>query len=67
MTVNQAIERIEQALFDRDEPGCHDTEWGDLVLSEIGIIRLRRILNEFRKPKAKKKTPSKSRLKASRL
>jgi hypothetical protein len=56
MTVNEAIERIEQALFDQDEPGVRDTEWGELVITEIGSIRLRRILKEFRgKPKKRKK------------
>ena len=60
MTINEAIERIETALFNQDEPGCRDTEWGELVISEIGNIRLRRILKEFRgdllrKPKRKKR------------
>lgn len=49
MTINEAIEQIENALLgDRDEPGIRDTEQGDLVLTEIGSIRLRRILFEYK-------------------
>jgi hypothetical protein len=55
MTVNEAIEKIEIALFDQDEPGMRDTEHGDLVFTEIGVLRLRRILKEFRDPKPKKR------------
>jgi hypothetical protein len=58
MTVNEAIEKIEIALFDQEEPGIRDTEWGELVLTEIGVLRLRRILKEFRKSR---KSPTKSR------
>ena len=55
MTYNEAIEQIERALFDQDEPGMRDTEWGEMVLTEIGVLRLRRILKEFRDPKSKKR------------
>ena len=55
MTVDQAIDQIADALFDTDEPGMRDTMQGDLVLTEIGVLRLRRILKEFRNPKPKKK------------
>lgn len=55
MTVNEAIERIETALFDQDEPGMRDTEHGDMVFTEIGVLRLRRILKEFRGTKKRKK------------
>lgn len=55
MTYNEAIEQIERALFDQDEPGMRDTEWGEMVLTEIGVLRLRRILKEFRDPKPKKR------------
>lgn len=48
MTINEAIEQIEEALFDTDEPGMRDTDSGMLVLTEIGNIRLRRILVEFK-------------------
>jgi hypothetical protein len=48
VTINEAIEQIEDALFDTDEPGMRDTDTGDLVLTEIGNIRLRRILVEFK-------------------
>ena len=54
MTINEAIERIEAALLDdSDEPGITDTETGEFVFTEIGTIRLRRILTEFRKTKKK--------------
>lgn len=55
MTVNEAIEKIETALFDQDEPGMRDTEWSELVPTEIGVLRLRRILKEFRGTKKRKK------------
>ena len=55
MTYNEAIEQIERALFDQDETGMRDTEWGEMVLTEIGVLRLRRILKEFRDPKPKKR------------
>lgn len=48
MTISEAIEQIENALFDTDEPGMRDTDNGDLVLTEIGNIRLRRILVDFK-------------------
>lgn len=48
MTINEAIEQIEDALFDTDEPGIRDTDTGYLVLTEIGNIRLRRILVEYK-------------------
>ena len=54
MTINEAIEQIDRALFDQDEPGIRDTDTGELVFTEIGVLRLRRILREFRKPKQKK-------------
>ena len=54
MTINEAIEQIENALFDQDEPGMRDTMQGDLVLTEIGVIRLRKILKKFRAEKRKK-------------
>ena len=55
MTINEAIEQIERALFDQDEPGMRDTDVGDLVFTEIGVLRLRRLLKEFRDPKPKRK------------
>jgi hypothetical protein len=48
MTINEAIDKIAEALFDNDEPGMRDTFNGDLVLTEIGVVRLRKILKEFR-------------------
>jgi hypothetical protein len=49
MTINEAVEQIEDALLeDTDEPGIRDTDDGRLVLTEIGSIRLRRILVEFK-------------------
>jgi hypothetical protein len=59
MTINEAIEQIENALFDHDEPGLRDTEWGDLVITEIGNIRLRRILSEFKEAHKQEKRKNK--------
>ena len=56
MTINEAIDQISGALLeDIDEPGIRDTMRGDLVLTEIGVLRLRRILREFKNPKKPKK------------
>ena len=59
MTINEAIEKIDRALFDQDEPGMRDTEVGDLVFTEIGVLRLRRILKEFRGDLLRKKSKRK--------
>ena len=46
--IDAVIDQIETALFDKDEPGCADTEWGELVINSIGRIRLRKILKQLR-------------------
>jgi|HubBroStandDraft_1064217.scaffolds.fasta_scaffold180499_2 hypothetical protein len=46
--IDAAIDQIETALFDQSEPGCADTEWGDLVINSIGRIRLKAILKRLR-------------------
>ena len=49
MSIDDIIDEIEAAVFDRDEPGCRDTDWGDeLLLTEIGRIRLRKIIKKVR-------------------
>lgn len=56
MTINEAIDKSEDALWgDPDEPGMRDTEDGLLLITEIGMIRLRKILTEFRNGKKRKK------------
>jgi hypothetical protein len=46
--IDAAIDQIEEALFDQTEPGCVDTEWGELVINSIGRIRLKAILKRLR-------------------
>jgi hypothetical protein len=46
--IDAAIDLIETALFDQSEPGCVDTEWGELVVNSIGRIRLTAILKRLR-------------------
>ena len=46
--IDAAIDLIETALFDQSEPGCVDTEWGELVINSIGRIRLTAILKRLR-------------------
>jgi hypothetical protein len=54
MTINECIDKIAAAILeDEDEPGMRDTDTGMLVLTEIGVIRLRKILKEFRDSKTK--------------
>jgi len=48
LTVEDAIDAIEAALFDRDDPGCGDTYTGDMIINEIGRIRLRKIIKATR-------------------
>jgi hypothetical protein len=60
-TLDTYIERIEAVLFDQDEPGIRDTEWGDLCLTEIGNIRLKRILGEIQSNARKSMAPVKPR------
>ncbi len=50
-SLDQFIDEIENALFDQDEPGCQDNQYGDLLVNSIGRIRLRDILKEIRKEK----------------
>ena len=46
--IDAAIDLIETALFDQSEPGCTDTEWGEVVINSIGRIRIRSILKQVR-------------------
>jgi hypothetical protein len=46
--IDAAIDLIETALFDQSEPGCVDTEWGELVINSIGRIRLKTIIKRLR-------------------
>ncbi len=46
--IDAAIDLIETALFDRDEPGCCDDMWGEVNINSIGRIRLRKILKQLR-------------------
>lgn len=48
-TIDAIIDKIEQAIFDSDEPGCCDTKWGDMVINSIGRIRLRKIIRDIRR------------------
>jgi hypothetical protein len=48
LSIDAAIDQIETALFDQGEPGCVDTEWGELVINSIGRIRLKAILKRLR-------------------
>ncbi len=46
--IDAAIDEIESALFDMGEPGCQDTDQGDLVINTVGRLRLTRILKRLR-------------------
>jgi len=48
LSIDKAIDAIETALFDQGEPGCQDTEWGDLVINTVGRLRLTHILKRLR-------------------
>jgi len=48
LSIDKAIDEVESALFDRDEPGCHDTEWGDVIINTVGRLRLTHILKRLR-------------------
>ena len=48
LSIDAAIDQIETALFDQSEPGCTDTEWGELCINSIGRIRLKAILKRLR-------------------
>ena len=45
---DNTIDKIEDAVFgDPDEPGCRDSESGMMGFTEIGRIRIRKILREL--------------------
>jgi hypothetical protein len=48
ISIDKAVDEIESAIFDQSEPGCTDTEWGEMVLNSIGRIRLTAILKRLR-------------------
>lgn len=48
ISIAQHIDWIEMVLFDRDEPGCRDTDNGDIVLTKYGRIQLRKRLKQIR-------------------
>jgi hypothetical protein len=48
LSIDKAIDEIETALFDQGEPGCQDTEWGDIAINTVGRLRLTHILKRLR-------------------
>ena len=48
LSIDKAIDEIETALFDQGEPGCQDTEWGEVVVNTVGRLRLTHILKRLR-------------------
>jgi len=48
LSIDKAIDEIESALFDQGEPGCQDTEWGEIAVNTVGRLRLTRILKRLR-------------------
>jgi hypothetical protein len=47
--INEHINWIESLLFDRDEPGCVDTDRGDVYINGWGRIQLAKRLKQIRK------------------
>jgi hypothetical protein len=48
LSIEAAIDRIEEVLFDLDNPGCTDNIYGDMCITDIGRVRLRKILKQLR-------------------
>jgi hypothetical protein len=47
--IEEHIDWIEQLLFDRNEPGCGDDDYGDVHINSWGRTQLRKRLRQIRR------------------
>ena len=48
VSIDQHIDWIEMILFDRNEPGCVDDDYGDVHINGWGRTRLRKRIKQIR-------------------